>query len=243
VIFYPGFQIKDIIISGNQKVTSKDIESLVYENINNKILSVLGWTLSSKSIFLVNPDDLNKKILSKFPIIESAKIDKKFPQTLSLQINERIPAAIFCPSLDESVGECYFTDGSGLIFESLSTIPQNMAIVRQTVNDNKVFVGEKIVQQNIMDLLSKVETTLENDFKIDVKEVLVTSPLRINFKTTENWQIYFDLGSDSDVNLQLVKLNLLLTGGISQDSRENLRYIDLRPKDRAIICDNSTCGK
>ena len=61
--------------------------------------------------------------------------------------------------------------------------------------------------------------------------------------TSKNWQIYFDLSSDSDINSQLTKLNLLLNGGISADDMKNLHYIDFRPKDRAIICDNATCGE
>jgi hypothetical protein len=84
---------------------------------------------------------------------------------------------------------------------------------------------------------------LKDNFQINLEEALVTSPLRLDVNTSENWRIYFDLGPDSDINLQLTKLNLLLNGGISTASRKTLRYIDLRPKDRAIICDNNTCGQ
>ena len=64
--------------------------------------------------------------------------------------------------------------------------------------------------------------------------------------TGKNWQIYFDLSPGSDTNSQITELNLLLSNKISTGPegypRKKLRYIDLRPKDRAIICDNSTCG-
>lgn len=72
---------------------------------------------------------------------------------------------------------------------------------------------------------------------------MVASSIRIDVKTDKNWKIYFDLNETSDINLQLTKLNLLLGGGMTDTEKSNLRYIDLRPKDRAIICDNSTCGK
>jgi hypothetical protein len=50
----------------------------------------------------------------------------------------------------------------------------------------------------------------------------------------EGWQIYFSLDPDSDINTQLVKLNLLLSGEIPLENRKNLEYIDLRFKDRAF---------
>jgi hypothetical protein len=105
-----------------------------------------------------------------------------------------------------------------------------------------VFTGEDVVAQNIINAISKIQKSLKDNFQIDLKEALVASSVRLNVTTSENWQIYFDLSPESDINLQLTKLNLLLNGGMSADSRKNLRYIDLRPQDRAIICDNKTCG-
>ena len=246
-MFYSGVQVKNIVIHGNQKVASEDIENLILENINNKILSVGSWKIDSKSIFLINSEKLDNQILTNFPVIKDVKIDKKYMQTLVVDINERIPDAIFCPSLDRAIenekGKCYFMDENGIIFEPLYVMPQNMIIVLQKINDSQVFTGERVVQQNIMNLLSKVEKNLKDNFQIDLKEALITSPLRLNVNTGENWQIYFDLDPNSDINSQLAKLNLLLSGELSSDNRKNLRYIDLRPKDRAIVCDNKTCGE
>jgi hypothetical protein len=183
--------------------------------------------------------------LNEFPIIENVKIDKKFLQTLTLQIDERIPVAIFCPSPDMAVepGDCYFMDDNGIVFEPLYVMPQNIVTVLREMDGSQVSTGEKVIQQNLMGLILKIEKNLKDNFKINLKEALISSPLRLNVNTNENWQIYFDLSPDSDINLQLTKLSLLLNGGISATSRKNLHYIDLRPKDRAIICDNNVCGQ
>jgi cell division septal protein FtsQ len=241
-VFYPGVQVKNIIIFGNQKVASKDIESLIFNNIDNKILSIGSRQINSKSVFLINSDKLDREILNKFPIIERVKIHKKFMQTLVFEINERVPVAVFCTSLDGTKGECYSMDKNGIIFETLDVMPQNMIIVRQSVNSAQIFIGKKVVQQNIIDLISKVEKDLKDTFQISLKEAIVTSPLRLDVNTNENWQIYFDLSSDSDINSQLTKLNYLLTNEIKPENRKNLRYINLIPDSKAIICDNKTCG-
>lgn len=244
-IFYSGVQVKNIIISGNQKIASKDIENLVSDSINNKILGLID----SKSIFLINTEKLNREILNKFPIIKNIKIDKKFMQALVFEINERAPIAVFCPTLDETTGisNCYFIDAGGIIFEPVNEIPQDMVIVRQETNDTQISIGKKVVQQNIIDLVSKVEKSLKDNFQINLKTAIVISPVRLNIETKENWQIYFDLNPDADTNSQITKLNLLFSNGISAGPegypRKNLRYIDLRPKDRAVVCDNDTCAQ
>lgn len=221
-VFFDKFQIQKIIISGNEKISSEKIENAVKNNINKKFISFLNWNVLSKSIFLVNKDKLNKEILEKFPIIEKVRTDKKLPQTLILGIMERKPVGVFCDK------ECFLIDVNGIIFEPLSVIPENLPIVRQISEQSQVLVGEDVIGRNIMDFISKIKKNLKDNFQIDIKEALVASPLRMDIKTSENWQIYFNLDPDSDMNLQITKLNLLLSGQISPEARSNLQYIDLR---------------
>jgi hypothetical protein len=114
--------------------------------------------------------------------------------------------------------------------------------VRQTISNGQVFVGEKVVSQNIINAIYEIQKNLQDNFHINLAEAMITSPIRLDINTGQKWKIYFDLSSGSDISSQLNKLNSLLSGGISADSMKNLRYIDLRPKDRAIVCDNNTCG-
>ncbi len=236
-VFYPDIQVADIIISGNKKTQSGLIKNAVLENINKEFLSVGGWTLKSESIFLVDADALNKEILSKFPLIENLKIDKSLPHTLILGITERKPVAVFCPFMDaltnENQGRCFLIDQNGIIFESISAPVQDMAIVRQLIEKGSVFSGEKAVDENIMAAISKINKSLKDNFKINVKDALITSPVRLDIITSENWQIYFNLDKGFNIDLQVAKLNLLLKDEILPEIRQNLQYIDLRFKDRA----------
>lgn len=166
-LFYSGIQIKNIIISGNEKVASKDIENLISDDINNKILSIGNWEVDSKSIFLINSDKLDREILNKFPIIESVKIDKRFMQTLEIKISERKPVGIFCGNNEE----CFMIDQNGVIFEPIANTQEldilrlsqgeccKMFIMRQMLENGDLFAGENIIAQNIMGLLLKVKKT------------------------------------------------------------------------------------
>ncbi len=241
LIFYSGVQVKNIIISGNQKVLGEDIQNLIASDINNKILSLGILKVESKSIFLINIDKLDKEILDEFPIIGGVEVNRKFFQTIEVKIYERLPVAAFCPSINYEEN-CFLIDKNGVAFESVEGLPVDNFIVRQDLGSSKMFAGERVVQANIMDLLLKLVRNLKGNFQIDLKTAIVISSLRLDVTTNESWKVYFDVSPDSDINSQIDKLNSLLSSGISPEDRKNLRYIDLRPKDRAIVCDNKECG-
>ena len=237
-LFYSGFQVKNIIISGNKKVSTKDLQAIVSEYSNTGLVNFASVKIVSRSIFLVNEEKINSDILKVFPNIEQLKINKSLPQTLVLGVTERKPIGVFCDSKEK----CFLIDQNGITFEPLSVPPVDSTIVRQVFEGGQVFTGEQVINQNIMNAIYNIQKALKDNLNINLKEALVASPLRLNITTSANWQAYFDLGSDSDINLQISKLNSLLSRGISAGDMKNLHYIDLRPKDRAIVCDNKTCG-
>ncbi len=216
IFFFPKFQVTNIDISGNEKIKSSDIEDIVWLDLNKNIFS--------KSIFIIDTKNLVNDILNKFPIIEDIKVEKKWPQDIILKIKERKPFAVFCENPDS----CYFMDYSGIIFEKLQNHSQDIIILRKS-EDGEVFLGKNVIEKNIIDMIYNVEKNLRDNFQIDIKEVFVSNPLI--FKTSENWQIYFD--PSSDINLQITKMNILLKDEIPVNTRKNIQYIYLQYKDRA----------
>lgn len=239
VVFFSGFQLDNIIISGNNKVKTQDLQTIISNNISTGLVSFYDFKLSTNSIFLVNTEKIKKQILDSFPEIEKVTAVKKLPRTLIFDLVERKPIGVFCTPEDD----CFFIDNNGIIFESLMlSKATDFTIVRQILDERQVFVGEKVVYQNIINAINALSTTLKNNFKISLSEVLITSPIRMDVKTSESWKIYFDLGPTSNIDDQIVKINSFLSSGISAENRKNLRYIDLRAKDRAVVCDNSVCA-
>ena len=55
---------------------------------------------------------------------------------------------------------------------------------------------------------------------------MISTPFRLNIETSENWEIYFNL--DSETDLQIAKMNLLLKDEIPVSVRKTLQYINLR---------------
>ena len=94
-----------------------------------------------------------------------------------------------------------------------------------------MFIGEKVIEEDIINIILKIKKGLEDNLQISVEEAIISSPLRLDIKTSEKWKIYFNLGSDID--MQVIRMNLLLSKEIPADARKNLEYIDLRFKDGA----------
>jgi cell division septal protein FtsQ len=243
IFFYSGLQAKKFEVSGNNKISAQELENIILSYTNTGLVKFWNFSVTTKSILLVDTEKIRKEILDKFPVIEKVTVSKEYPQTIILGVLERKPFGVFCSMSSElgQDGDCFLIDQNGIAFESLNVIPGGFIIVQQIGDHGQVFTGEQAVAQNITDAIFKIQKSLKDNFQIDLEQALVTTPVRMNIKTSEKWQIYFDMSQNANIDSQLTKLNLLLEQEISRDARKSLRYINLIPKDRAIICDNIEC--
>lgn len=232
-LFYSYFQVSNILIYGNNNIGLQDLQSRVSEKINIYLIDTGFLKLTTSSIFLANTSQISQSLLQEFPAVKEAKVKKIFPNTISLEVVERQPMAVYFSEQGASQ-EYFLMDSGGVIFNQIDSPEPDDTIVRQTDKPQPAHLGQRAIAENIAGSIDKIKRALKDNFSIDLKEVLITSPLRMNFKTSENWQIYFNIGPDSDPNSQITKLNLLLAEEISQEERRGLEYIDLRFKDRAF---------
>ena len=227
-LWYDRFQVKNISINGNQKINTNDLKTLIDKNITLKMLNFL----STKSIFLVNENNLKQHILDISPVIGQVKITKKYPQDINVEVKERQPVGIYCTLPDDPLQsnfkQCFYVDIEGVAFEQVYNMANDYPIVRQAVVRGDIFAGEEVIGKGIMSAVEKIEKALKSNYNIDMREAMVSTPIRLDVKTGENWQIYFNLDKKSDINLQITKLNLLLDSQITEEDRKKLEYIDLR---------------
>jgi len=229
LIFSPIFQIKGIKISGNKKIQSQEVEGLIKEKINQRLLF-----FPTKSIFLINSKKIVNSLLENFPQVEKIKLKRKLPTTLIVEIKERSPLAIFCQEEN-----CFFLDKTGTIFEEgpedgeedkSSSSPfaaaRDYDLIIKSQNRKEISLGQEIIQEEKLISILEIQEKLKTNLKIVSKEFIIQNGDRVNVKTTEGWEIYFDLKNSLD--WQLTKLSLVLEKEIPPEKRGNLEYIDLR---------------
>lgn len=216
IYFYSFFQVKEIKVAGNQKVTSKDIDDVAQNQIWGKIIFT-----QSKSIFLVDFNRTKKSLLERFPQLNTVNLKRDFPDKIQIVVEERKPAAIFVNNEED-----FLIDKEGIIFEKTSNdMPEFLKIKNSTLQNNLI-LGEKAIEGNTLLKILDIKSKLKEKLKISLGEVSLAAEDRLNFKTDEGWEIYFGLKEDTD--WQLTKLETVLDKEIPQEKRGNLEYIDLR---------------
>jgi len=215
LFFSEFFQLKNVIITGTEKVSPGEIKLIVENESETKNLF-----FKTKSIFLVKEDKIEEIVLDNFPKVAKVNFEKKLPEILEVKIEERKPVAIF--SQDE---KCFFIDNEGVIFEETSKDNMDFPKIKKSNFQDKLELGERIIEKELISKILNVFSKLE-ELKIPTKEILIVSDERINVITLDGWEIYFN--SKKDINWQLTKLKAVLEKYIPFEKRKDLEYIELR---------------
>ena len=226
-VFASFFQVKDIQISGNQKIQTKDVKDFIDQKINKRLI------VPTRSTFLINLKKVNNSFADNFPQAKEIKIKRKLPSTLIAQIQERSGIGVWCKEVhlndkeDQSLIErCFLIDETGVVFEELYSGKENYRLKIRSKDGEEIKLGDKKIESDQMGLILKIQENLANNFKIINTEFILEGENRINVKTPEGWEIYFN--SKEDLNWQLTKLKEALDKEITQERRSNLEYIDVR---------------
>lgn len=224
LLFAQTFQIKELQLSGNKKVSGEELREIVETEIETKVI------FSTKTIFLVNPSKIQKSVLEKFPQIAEAKTRRKLPNILILEIQERIPFANVCQVLpnfaSETLGgqdaeQCFKVDKNGIVFEEGKE--ENALTVY--FPEGGIVLGKSLVREKYLQSMMEIRKRLKENLEIEIEKFTLSGE-RLDAKTAQGFEIYFDL--EGDVPDQLVNLELTLQEKISPEERGNLQYIDLR---------------
>lgn len=240
VVFSSFFQIEEIRITGNKKVSTENLKSIIICQINKKIVFFI-----SKSIFLANLPEASREILEEFPQITEADLKRDFPDVITVKIEEREAIGVWCQprtfnaesieSIENNTEKVqgqdsnfFYIDKEGIIFEKISESEINAQIlmVKNLASIEDLQLGKKVIEKEQLNQILKIESKLKNDLKVPFREISIISEKRLNTKTTEGWEIYFN--PKKDIDWQLSELDFLLKEKIPPDKRRNLEYVDLR---------------
>lgn len=214
--FLPYLQVKEVKVSGNQKVPAQDLISASETGIAKNFLS-----LKSRSIILACPDKINRTILENYPLIKEVTVKKDLPDSLLITVKERSPAAIL------AWGDgYYYIDEEGIAFEKIPGKDQkNLEIINQA-SSLEVKLGQEALGGDLLSRILKIKNEFNKDLQLPLEKAVVVSEQRLDIKTTEGWTAYFNLKGDMD--WQLTELKAVLEIKIPPQKRRNLQYIDLR---------------
>jgi cell division septal protein FtsQ len=219
------FNIKAVEIQGASRISKNDIESLVWQEANNKIFKIGEWSFGSEEkLFLFNKEALSKKINENF-YLDSMVINKKIPSTLVINLVEKQYSMVW----QEGDDGFYFIDNTGLVIKE--TLPEEIRANNYPVIINKGgarLADKKIdINQNTLDDINAIFKNLkagELHFIID-NFILDDDTGTIKMKIKEGPIVYFS--AKNDINQQINKFIVVMKEKIKSDFSKK-KYIDLR---------------
>ena len=211
--FHSFFQVKEINISGSEKVSAKNIEDVVIKEIGKKILY-----FSSESILLADFNGIKEQVLNDFPQVGRIDIRRELPHTLNIIVVEKLGVAVWHQN-DKN----YLLDEKGIVFEEIGE--NELLKIESLIANEEPVLGTSVISKERLGQILKIEKNL-TETEILLLKALITPPEKLDIRTVSGWEIYFNI--QEDIDWQITKLLMLLEKHVPSGDREDLEYIDLR---------------
>jgi len=235
LLFHPYFNVNQVVVSGNEKVSTAEVKNIVESILNQK-----KWlVLSSRNIFTVNLSDVTKEINSKY-ILASLRAEKDYPQTLKIVIKEK-ESKLVLQALNSKTSQYryYLLDNEGEVLQEVSpqdiTQPNISALPRvQKESEEEIKITTEVVSPATIEFINYLNENIPKQNKVAIAYTTLADEAGqvLNLVTQEGWKIVVD--RQNDWAKQLHVLDIMLREKI-KDNRQNLKYIDIRYENRAFF--------
>jgi len=172
-----------------------------------------------QNLLLFNKGRLSASILENFSQVKAVRLGKEFPHSFILELEPRKPALYVCSAISST--DCCLIDNRGVRFEI-----GGAAYWQEQAEQAVWLITDEEVEEQLISKILKINKYFENVLRVEVLRFELGQGSRLDAQTKAGWQVYFDF--ESDLDLALIKLNLLLEKEIDTEKQKTLNYIDLR---------------
>lgn len=206
------FELKQIDVDGNSKITKSDIIKI-------------GDIETGKNIFKYNLNDVEKKLLVN-PYIKYVKVSRKFPDKLVITIKENSEYAI----IKEGASYIYIGENGLVLSEQKDINNKNIPLVSGIeIKNKKLNTKIKINSDKSNDIILAIDTLKNNNMSRKIESIKINKN-KMYMKTDDNTNIVLKIDEDIEYNINRLKAILV-------DLKSNNKKggnIDLTSKEQAI---------
>lgn len=206
------FELKQIDVDGNSKITKSDILKI-------------GDIETGKNIFKYNLNDVEKKLLVN-PYIKYVKVSRKFPDKLVITIKENSEYAI----IKEGASYIYIGENGLVLSEQKDIKNKNIPLLSGIeIKNKKLNTKIKINSDKSNDIILAIDTLKKNNMSRKVESIKINKN-KMYMKTDDNTNIVLKIDEDIEYNINRLKAILV-------DLKSNNKKggnIDLTSKEQAI---------
>jgi len=219
LFFSEVFQVRNILIAGEDRVDGEQLRQFIEARLEKKILF-----FPTKSIFVHGLAKHKKEILESFPQVATVEMGRDYPNSLNVLVLERKEAAFWCQEAEEKES-CFLVDREGIIFEPAIAKLSLVEITKPGLVETKLNLGDRIIEEDLLGKIIYVKNKMEELLRTETKEVIVLDEY-FKVRSAEGWLAFFNPGEDLD--WQVVKLGAVLEEKIPSERMRDLEYVDLR---------------
>lgn len=206
------FELKQIDVDGNSKITKSDIIKI-------------GDIETGKNIFKYNLNDVEKKLLVN-PYIKYVKVSRKFPDKLVITIKENSEYAI----IKEGASYIYIGENGLVLSEQKDIKNKNIPLVSGIeIKNKKLNTKIKINSEKSNDIILAIDTLKNNNMSRKIESIKINKN-KMYMKTDDNTNIVLKIDEDIEYNINRLKAILVDL----KSSNKKGGNIDLTSKEQAI---------
>lgn len=206
------FELKQIDVDGNSKITKSDIIKI-------------GDIETGKNIFKYNLNDVEKNLLVN-PYIKYVKVSRKFPDKLVITIKENSEYAI----IKEGASYIYIGENGLVLSEQKDIKNKNIPLVSGIeIKNKKLNTKIKINSDKSNDIILAIDILKKNNMSRKIENIKINKN-KMYMKTDDNTNIVLKIDEDIEYNINRLKAILV-------DLKSNNKKggnIDLTSKEQAI---------
>ncbi len=152
------------------------------------------------NLFMVNEDDLNRKLPKSLPFISSVEIDRKLPDTLVIKVNGTKAVA----AVESGTGFILIDDTGKILDKNASMLNEGVAIISGVALKNTA-EGERVKLKNealTATLISALKSIKDNDFKL-ITEIIIEKSGELSLRYDD--RIKVKLGSTANIDKKIAR--------------------------------------
>ena len=228
LFFSPFLHVDNIIVEGNEDVSSQDIAGTIETSLEKKYFNIL----TQGKYFLVSKNNIGFAVKDNFSRLEVVAIEKKFPRTIYIKVIERKAEMVWC-----SGGACYFVDKNGLAYGGADAGEEDLRagnfLVVVDESAIPVEIGKTKINPSYIEFIEAADAMIRDDLKLETVESYRTPGIasqEISGRTGEGWILKISLEYSIDEAKKIIQM--LFEKDLNQEVRKNLDYLDLRIRNK-----------
>lgn len=228
VYFSPIFEIRNISINHQDKITAEEAAQIVSDlKLYSKLKFLYDFAPTlQKNLFAIPKIKLAQNLTASFPEIRDLVISKIFFHTLSIEFNVRTQVGIWCAAEEH----CYYIDSDGVIFMPAPESEGSLILKIRDLKNPEADLGQTVLRSDLLKFLTGFRDKLSEIEKVSVVLYKLNGDrASVEAITGQGWSLYMEPAKAPD---NLVKIATAALDEAIKSKRSRLEYIDLRIPDR-----------